>query len=289
MIPIGAGKLLAYARLLRLDKPVGILLLLWPTLWALWIAAEGRPDSLVFCVFVAGVVLMRSGGCAINDYADRDFDRHVARTRERPLARGELRPRDALLIFVLLSLLSFGLVLLLNRLTIQLAVVGAFLAASYPFLKRYTHLPQLYLGAAFGWGIPMAFAAQTGAVPAVAWWLFAANLLWAMAYDTFYAMVDRDDDLRIGVKSTAILFGKHDIAITLTLQLVVVGLLAVAGLLAGLRFWFGIGLLLATMTVFYQQYLIRRREPPACFRAFLNNVQFGWWVMVGIVLDYALV
>src|SRR3989338_5171934 len=205
-----AERLKDYARLMRLHRPIGIVLLLWPTLWALWIAGQGRPDPRVLAVFVLGVVLMRSAGCVINDYADRNFDPHVERTRDRPIAAGRVSPREALVLFATLCLIAFALVLTLNRLTILLSFAGAFLAATYPFVKRFTHLPQFYLGAAFGWGIVMAFAAVTGAVPALAWVLFAANVFWAAAYDTVYAMVDREDDARIGVKSTAILFGSYD-------------------------------------------------------------------------------
>ena len=208
-----------YWRLMRFDKPIGIFLLLWPALWALWIAGEGKPDLLVVVVIVAGTVLMRAAGCVINDYADRDFDPHVERTRQRPIAAGQVSPKEALILFVLLCLICFAMVLLLNGLTIALSVPGAFLAASYPFMKRYTHLPQAYLGMAFGWAVPMSFAAQMGKIPGVAWELYAATILWALVYDTMYAMVDRDDDLKIGVKSTAILFGEFDRHILAFLQL----------------------------------------------------------------------
>jgi 4-hydroxybenzoate polyprenyltransferase len=275
-----------YALLMRLHRPIGILLLLWPTLWALWIAGAGRPGLLVAAVFILGVVLMRSAGCVINDYADRDFDPHVARTRDRPIAAGRVTPREALVLFVLLCVTAFALVLLMNRLTIALSVIGALLAASYPYTKRYTHLPQFYLGAAFGWSIPMAFAAQTGAVPPLAWVLFGANVFWSVAYDTQYAMVDRDDDLKVGVKSTAILFGRWDRLFIGLSHLVTIVLLAWAGRMAGLGVMYYAGLVAASAIAGYQQGLIRRREPQACFRAFLNNNYFGAAVFAGLLLDY---
>jgi 4-hydroxybenzoate polyprenyltransferase len=279
-------RLLEYARLMRLHKPIGIFLLLWPTLWALWIAGKGYPDPLVVLVFVAGVVVMRSAGCVINDYADRDFDPHVARTRDRPIAAGRVKPREALVLFALLCLVALGLVSLMNSLTIWLSLAGAALAVSYPFLKRYTHLPQVYLGAAFSWAVPMAFAAQTGEVPRLAWLLFVANVLWATAYDTMYGMVDREDDLRIGVKSTAILFGEADRVIIAIIQAVLLLALVLTGQAAEMGVYYYFGLLLATTLVVYQQYLIREREPAACFKAFLNNNWFGAAVFGGIVLDY---
>ena len=279
-------RLLQYAYLMRLHRPIGIFLLLWPALWALWIAGEGSPDPLVLFVFVAGVVLMRSAGCVINDYADRDFDPHVARTRGRPIAAGQVTPRGALILFAVLCLLALGLVLLMNSLTIWLSLVGALLAVTYPFMKRYTHLPQVYLGAAFGWAVPMAFAAQTGEVPRVAWLLFVATILWATAYDTMYGMVDREDDLKIGVKSTAILFGESDRLIIAIIQAVLLLALVFAGQAAGLGIYYYFGLLLATALLVYQQYLIRERRPAACFKAFLNNNWFGAAVFGGIVLDY---
>jgi 4-hydroxybenzoate polyprenyltransferase len=279
-------RLLEYAYLMRLHKPIGIFLLLWPTLWALWIAAGGLPDPRVLFVFVVGVVLMRSAGCVINDYADRDFDPHVARTRERPIAAGRVTPREALTLFILLCLMALGLVLLMNPLTIKLSLVGVCLAATYPFMKRYTHLPQVYLGAAFGWAVPMAFAAQTGEIPRVAWLLFVATVLWATAYDTMYGMVDREDDLKIGVKSTAILFGDADRLIIGIVQILVLLALVMAGQAAGLGLYYYFGLLLALALAVYQQYLIRNREPKACFDAFLNNNWFGAAVFGGIVLNY---
>lgn len=279
-------RLLQYAYLMRLHRPIGIFLLLWPALWALWIAGEGSPDPLVVFVFVAGVVLMRSAGCVINDYADRDFDPHVARTRERPIAAGRVKPQEALVLFAVLCLLALGLVLLMNSLTIWLSLVGGLLAVTYPFMKRYTHLPQVYLGAAFGWAVPMAFAAQTGEVPRVGWLLFVATILWATAYDTMYGMVDREDDLKIGVKSTAILFGESDRLIIAIIQVVLLLALVLAGQAAGLGVYYYFGLLLATTLLVYQQYLIRERRPAACFKAFLNNNWFGAAVFGGIVLDY---
>jgi 4-hydroxybenzoate polyprenyltransferase len=279
-------RLREYALLMRLHRPIGSLLLLWPVLWALWFASAGRPSLAVLVVFVAGVVLMRSAGCVINDYADRGFDPHVARTRDRPLAAGRVTPREALALFAVLCAIAFLLVLTLNRLTILLSVVGVLLAASYPFMKRWTSLPQFYLGAAFGWGIPMAYAAQTGAVPVDAWILFAANICWAVAYDTAYAMVDRDDDLRIGVKSTAILFGRADRAMIALFHLLTLGLLAWVGVRAGLGLTYYIGLLLAAGLALQQQWQIRTRDRDACFRAFLDNNRFGAVVFAGLLLDY---
>lgn len=279
-------RLRQYALLMRLHKPIGILLLLWPMLWALWIAAAGHPDTRVLVVFVLGVVLMRSAGCVINDYADRNIDPHVRRTRERPIAAGRVTPREALVLFAVLCLMSFMLVLLMNRLTVLLSLVGALLAATYPFTKRYTHLPQVYLGAAFGWAVPMVCAAQTGTVTAVAWLIFGANVLWATVYDTMYAMVDREDDLRIGVKSTAILFGTADRALIGLLQLLLMLAFLWVGYLAHLGFWYQAGLAIAAGFAIYQQYLIRGREPGQCFRAFLNNNWFGAAVFVGIAVDY---
>lgn len=277
-----------YARLMRLDKPIGIYLLLWPTLWALWIAAKGVPDLRVLCVFIAGVVLMRSAGCVINDFADRKIDPKVSRTRERPLASGKVSSREALALFGLLCLLAFALVLLMNGLTILLSFIAVALAAVYPFMKRYTYYPQVVLGLAFGWSIPMGFAAQTGSVPPVAWVLLAINLLWTVAYDTMYAMVDRKDDLRARIKSTAILFGDADRMIIGVLQgLALLGLLLVGKQLSLSLYYFG-GVLAAAGLAVYQQRLIRKREPSLCFAAFLNNHWFGLVVFVGIVLHYAL-
>lgn len=279
-------RLNAYLRLVRMDRPIGTLLLLWPTLWALWIAGAGKPSAHVFVVFVLGVWVMRSAGCAINDFADRHIDPEVERTRARPLAAGEIAPAEALAVFGALLLVALLLVMTLGAAMVKLAAIGALLAATYPFFKRFTHLPQLILGAAFGWGIPMAFAAQTGHIPAVAWVLFAANVAWTMAYDTMYAMADRKDDLRIGVKSTAVLFGRHDRLLVGILQLATLGLLAAAGVLAQLGLWYAIGLGLAAVSAFYQQFLIRSRDERACFDAFINNSWFGAAVYCGVLLHY---
>ncbi len=275
-----------YVRLVRLDRPIGIYLVLWPMLWALWTAAEGRPDPLVLVVFLLGTVLMRSAGCAINDYADRHIDPHVERTRQRPLAAGTVSPKEALLVFAVLAIISFLLVLLMNRLTIALSLGGVVLAASYPFMKRVTYLPQAYLGVAFGWAIPMVFAAQTGALPLGAWVWFAAAVIWALVYDTMYAMADREDDLKIGVKSSAILFGRYDRAIIALLQLLFFGLLLLAGTLFGLGWGYWVGLLVSAGFALYQQYLIRHRDPQLSFQAFLNNHWLGLALFIGIVVDY---
>ncbi len=282
---IFSQRLHEYILLTRLNRPIGILLLLWPTLWGLWFAAGGLPGWHVLFVFVAGVVLMRSAGCVVNDYADRGFDPHVERTRARPIAAGRVSVREALLLFAVLALIAFALVLTLNRLTIALSFAGAFLAASYPFLKRYTHLPQFYLGMAFGWGIPMAFAAQTGTVPGLAWILFAANVCWSVAYDTAYAMVDREDDLKVGVKSTAILFGRADRAMIGLFHAGTLLLLVAAGVVAGFGLLYYLGLIAAALHAGYQQWLIRGRDPAACFRTFLSNNVFGAMVFAGLVLD----
>jgi len=280
-----AERLRQYALLMRLDRPIGILLLMWPTLWGLWFAARGLPQTAVFLVFVVGVVLMRSAGCVINDYADRDFDPHVERTRQRPLAAGRISRHEAIALFLVLCLLAFALVLTMNRLTIALSFAGAALAAVYPFMKRYTHLPQFFLGAAFGWSIPMAFAAETGSVPPIAWVLFVANVFWAVAYDTAYAMVDREDDLKVGVKSTAILFGSWDRALIGLFHLLCLLLLAWGGRMTGLGPLYFAGLVIALSLAGYQQWLIRERNGPACFRAFLNNNWFGAAVFLGLALD----
>jgi 4-hydroxybenzoate polyprenyltransferase len=286
--PALRARLKEYALLLRLHRPIGTLLLLWPVLWALWIAAAGRPSLHVLAVFVAGTILMRSAGCAINDYADRHFDPHVERTRDRPLAAGRVSPREALVLFAVLSLAAFALVLTLDRFTILLSFIGAALAVSYPFMKRYTHLPQFYLGAAFGWGVPMAFAAQTGSLPADAWILFGATLCWAVAYDTAYAMVDRDDDLRVGIKSTAILFGRADRLMIGLFHALTLTLLVWAGARAGLGLTYYIGLLLAAGLAGWQQWLMRERARADCFRAFLDNNRFGAVIFAGTALDYLL-
>ncbi|MCC5862412.1 MAG: 4-hydroxybenzoate octaprenyltransferase [Gammaproteobacteria bacterium] len=279
-------QLLAYARLLRLHAPIGIWLLMWPTLWALWLAGEGRPDPRVFTVFVLGVILMRSAGCAINDFADRQVDPYVRRTRTRPLAAGEVSAAEALVLFVGLSLIALGLVLTMNRLTQGLALVGAVLAIVYPFMKRYIATPQAVLGMAFGWSVPMAFAAQTGTIPPLAWLLFCGVLLWAVVYDTMYAMVDREDDLKLGVKSAAILFGDADRTILAALHASLLLTLYLVGQRAGLGGWYLGGLAAAAASAGWQLWLIRRREPADCFRAFLNNHVYGAAVFAGILLHY---
>lgn len=281
-------RLQQYWLLARFDKPIGILILLWPALWALWLASNGQPDTRVLIVITLGVVVMRAAGCVINDYADRDFDPHVERTRQRPIAAGRVTPKEALGLFVVLCLCAFGLVLLLNIYTILLSFVGAFLAASYPFMKRYTHLPQAYLGIAFGWAVPMAFSAQLNSLPVVAWILYLAVVLWALVYDTMYAMVDKEDDLKIGVKSTAILFGQYDRQVLAIIQLSILGLLIVIGRLQELAWPYYLGLVVAAGLSIYQQKLIFHREKLACFNAFLNNNWFGLAVFVGLALNYIL-
>ena len=275
-----------YAVLMRVHRPIGALLLLWPTLWALWIAGAGRPALAAVSIFAVGVFLMRSAGCVINDYADRNFDPLVERTRDRPLAAGRVSSREAMALFVALCLIAFMLVLSLNALSVELSLVGAFLAASYPFTKRYSHLPQFYLGVAFGWGIPMAFAAETGAVPMVAWVLLGANIFWAVAYDTEYAMVDRDDDLKIGVRSTAILFGHWDRLLIGIFHAFALGLLVWVGTLTGRGLLYYAGLTAAAMFAAYQQFLIRSRDRAQCFRAFMNNNFLGAAVFAGLFLDF---
>jgi 4-hydroxybenzoate polyprenyltransferase len=283
-----SSKFNAYWRLMRFDKPIGILLLLWPALWALWIAGAGHPSLKAVLAIALGTVLMRAAGCVINDYADRDFDPHVERTRLRPIAAGEVSPKEALWLFVGLCLTAFLLVLQLNTLSIALSFPGAFLAASYPFTKRLTHLPQAYLGIAFGWAVPMAFAAERGEIPIDAWVLFSATAVWALIYDTMYAMVDREDDLKIGVKSTAILFGQNDRLIIGLFQLLMLGLLFQAGQNAGLGMCYHAGLMAGLGFFGYQQWLIRKREKVLCFRAFLNNNWLGASLFAAIALDYAL-
>jgi 4-hydroxybenzoate polyprenyltransferase len=278
----------AYWRLMRFDKPIGILLLLWPTWWALLLAGDGLPALRNVLIFSCGVILMRAAGCVMNDIADRDFDPHVERTRQRPLASGELNLKQALGLFFLLMLLAFGLVLLTNALTIRLALVGAALAASYPFFKRFTHLPQVVLGIAFGWGIPMAFAAENAAVPLLAWCLLAVNTVWSVIYDTLYAMVDRDDDLAVGIKSTAILFGRFDILITGILMLLMCVMLTVIGLWLDLNWpWFAAVLISAVL--FGQQLVsVRQRDRDACFKAFLNNNWVGAAIFIGLLGHFAI-
>ena len=281
-------KLGLYARLIRLDKPIGSYLLLWPALGALAIAGNGSPDGWVLFVFVCGVLLMRSAGCAINDYADRDIDLHVTRTRARPLTSGKISARESLAVFAVLALLAFALVLTLNRLTILLSFVGIALAASYPFMKRYHYLPQVHMGAAFGWSVPMAYAAQTATLPKMAWLLYVATVVWATAYDTMYSMVDRDDDLKIGVKSTAILFGDYDRVMIGLLQALFVLAMALAGIDLGFSAIYFVALGIAVLLLLYQQFLINDRMPEHCFIAFLNNHWVGAIVFAGIMAHYYL-
>ena len=283
---VGA-RLRLYAQLVRLDRPIGILLLLWPTLWALWIAGEGQPDALVAIVFIIGTALMRSAGCAINDFADRDFDGHVKRTAQRPLAAGKVSTKEALVVAAVFALSAFVLVLVfLNPLTIYLSFAALFLAASYPFTKRFFAMPQAYLGIAFGFGIPMAFAALTGTVPALAWWLLLANIFWTIAYDTEYAMVDRDDDIRIGINTTALLFGKYDVAAVMFCYLVTLGILLAIGKALGMGWPYWTGLAAAAAIALYHYTLIRHRQREECFKAFLHNNWFGAAVFAGLAADY---
>jgi 4-hydroxybenzoate polyprenyltransferase len=285
-LPRILGGLAEYARLMRLDRPIGIWLLLWPTLWALWISSRGKPNPRIFIIFVAGTVLMRSAGCAINDYADRSFDPHVARTKDRPLAAGRISTLEALMLFALLSMTALMLALQLNKATLLLAVVGGFLAISYPFVKRFLAVPQMYLGLTFGWGIPMAFEAQYEQVPRVAWLLLLANVLWVTVYDTIYAMVDRDDDLKIGVRSTAILFGDSDRHIIAVLQLMTLLSLYLVGGMIHMGYWYDAGLWAGAAFFVYQLWLIRARDRESCFRAFLNNNYFGMAIFIGMALEY---
>lgn len=273
-----------YLILMRLNRPIGIWLLLWPTLWALWFAAGGRPPTKILAIFILGTVLMRSAGCVINDLADRNIDPAVSRTRERPIAAGLVTTGEALRLFTVLCLIAFGLVTQLNLPTVLLSLPALALAASYPFAKRFHSLPQAHLGLAFAWGIPMAFTAVGSATPwAVCGWLMMATVLWAIAYDTFYAMSDRDDDLKIGVRSSAILFGGYDRVITALLQVAALLCLAMAG--RGRLRWYLFGLVAAAVLAIYQQWLIRERDPAKCLRAFLNNSYFGAAVFAGLALD----
>ncbi|WJD50600.1 4-hydroxybenzoate octaprenyltransferase, partial [Enterobacter sp. PGRG2] len=275
-------KLLAFHRLMRTDKPIGALLLLWPTLWALWVATPGVPPLWILAVFVAGVWLMRAAGCVVNDYADRKIDGHVKRTANRPMPSGAVTEKEARTLFVVLVLLAFVLVLTLNLMTIALSVAALALAWVYPFMKRYTHLPQVVLGAAFGWSIPMAFAAVSESLPLSCWLMFVANVLWAVAYDTLYAMVDRDDDLKIGVKSTAILFGRHDKLIVGLLQVIVLALMTAVGWLNGLGWPYYASIAVAGALFIYQQWLVVNREREACFKAFMNNNYVGLALFLGL-------
>ena len=277
-----------YIRLVRLDKPIGILLLLWPTLAALWLASAGQPPLSLVLIFTLGTVLMRSAGCAINDYADQDFDRHVKRTAERPLTSGRIGGWEAVLVAAVLALLAFLLILPLNTLTKALSVAAVAIAASYPYFKRFFALPQAYLGIAFGFGIPMAYAAVLGTVPPQAWLLLLANVFWALAYDTEYAMVDRDDDLKIGIRTSAITFGRHDVLAVMLCYAASLGLVAAIGLAAGLGAWFLAGMLVAASMAVYHYTLIRARERLSCFAAFRHNNWLGAAVFAGIALDYAL-
>lgn len=280
-----AERLSLYLQLTRLNRPIGILLLLWPTLWGVWIAGAGHPSWQIVLIFVLGTVLMRSAGCAINDFADRDFDKRVKRTRERPVTSGRIAPREAVWLAVSLSLVAFVLILPLNELTLLLSFPAVFLAASYPFTKRFLAIPQAYLGIAFGFGIPMAFAAQLGYVPPVAWLMLVANVFWAIAYDTEYAMVDRDDDIHLGIHSAALLFGRYDVAAVMGSYAITLALLALAGQIAGLGWAYYAGLAVAACIAIYHYTLIRGRQRESCFKAFLHNNWFGAAVFSGIVLD----
>jgi 4-hydroxybenzoate polyprenyltransferase len=285
-LPSIGAKARAYAQLTRLNRPIGTWLLLWPVLWALWLSSNGRPNQHVFIVFVLGVVLTRSAGCAINDYADRNFDGHVQRTRDRPLVTGQLDAIEAVALCIALGLIALGLVMTLNQLTQLLALIGGFMVVTYPFMKRFFPLPQFYLGAAFTWSVPMTFAAQTGEVTRLAWLLFISGLLWTMAYDTMYAMVDREDDRKLGIRSSALLFGDADRFIIGIMQLMSLLGLWFAGQELELGVWYRSGLGAAAIFALYQQILIRHRKPEDCFRAFLNNNYFGMAVFVGIALEY---
>ena len=275
-----------YVELMRLDKPIGIWLLLWPTLWALWLAGEGKPDPGIFAVFMFGVVIMRSAGCVLNDLADRNIDPYVERTRMRPIASGAVAPLEALTLFVALALIAVGLAAMLNRPAQVLAVVGGGLTIVYPFIKRFISIPQFVLGAAFGWAVPMAFAAQTGETAQIAWLVFGTAVIWAVIYDTFYAMVDRDDDLKVGIKSTAILFGDADLFVIGGLQVLMLVALVFIGDMAELGFWYFGSIALAAMLMAWHQWLARDRQPAACFRAFLHNHYIGMIIFIGIVLHY---
>ena len=281
-------RLAEYEKLMRLDKPIGILLLLWPTLWALWVAGEGRPSVLVVAIFVIGTVLMRSAGCVINDYADKDFDGHVERTRNRPLAARRVTPKEALWLAAGLAAVSFLLVLPLNTLTILMSVPAVFLAGSYPFTKRFLAIPQAYLGIAFGFGIPMAFAALQGEIPLVAWAMLVANVFWAVGYDTEYAMVDRPDDLKIGIKTSAITFGRFDVAAVMLCYVATLAILGWVGAVTGAGAAFFAGLVVAAGIMGYHYTLIRERDRAKCFKAFLHNNWVGAAIFAGWAVDYLL-
>lgn len=285
-LPSLLKQLHSYALLMRLDKPIGIWLLLWPTLWALWLAGEGRPDQGLFVIFTLGVIIMRSAGCVLNDFADRRIDPYVERTRDRPIASGAVAPSEALLLFVALSLIAIGLATMLNPQAQLLAVVAALLTIIYPFIKRFVSIPQFFLGAAFGWAVPMAFAAQTGQTTRLAWLMFGIALVWAVIYDTFYAMVDRPDDLKVGVKSTAIMFGDLDLFIVAGLQLLMLVALAMVGFMAELGFWYYASVAVAGLCMVWHQWLARNRDGPGCFEAFRKNHYIGLAVFAGILLHY---
>ena len=278
-------KLAAYQRLMRLDKPIGIMLLLWPTLWAIWLAADGSPSWMLVTIFSLGTVLMRSAGCVMNDLADRNFDGHVARTSKRPLVAGEVSVKEALILAAILSMVAFGLVWMLNQLTIMLSFAALFLAASYPLTKRFFALPQAYLGIAFGFGIPMAFAATQGEVPLVAWVMLLANICWSLAYDTEYAMVDRVDDVKIGIRSSAITFGRFDVAMIMCFYVAMLGLMAAAGNILALAWPYYAGLAAASVLALYHYYLIKNREPSQCFQAFLHNNWIGACIFLGVLMN----
>ena len=284
--PEVVSQLRNYGKLMRVDKPIGVWLLLWPTLWALWIAGDGAPDQGLFVVFVLGVFIMRSAGCVLNDFADRKIDPYVERTRSRPLATGAVAPLEALTLFAALSLIAIGLASMLNKQAQLLAVVGAVLTVVYPFIKRYLSIPQFVLGAAFGWAVPMAFAAQTGGTPELAWLLFGIAVVWAVIYDTFYAMVDRKDDVKIGVKSTAVLFGEVDLFVIAGLQLLMLLGLVFVGFRAELGLWYYLSVVVAAGMMGWHLWLARDRQPAGCFEAFLKNHLIGMVIFIGIVLQY---
>ena len=281
-------RLTLYWQLTRFDKPIGILLLLWPTLAALWIASHGRPDVKLIVIFTLGTTLMRAAGCAMNDYADRDFDKHVKRTAQRPLTAEKIAAWEALLVAGVLAMIAFTLILSLNLYTKELSVAAILIAASYPYFKRFFALPQAYLGIAFGFGIPMAFAAVQDHVPATAWVLLLANVFWALAYDTEYAMVDRDDDIKIGIRTSALTFGKYDVLAVMGCYAIYFALLTLVGITLGSGRWFVLGLLAAISCSIYHYFLIRHRDRDNCFRAFRHNNWLGCFIFIGIVLDYAL-
>ncbi len=283
------NKLIWYARLIRIHRPIGILLLLWPTLIALWLASDGHPSGYLVCIFILGTILMRSAGCAINDYADKDFDRHVKRTLARPLTAGHIKPWEALTIAAILAIIAFILILPLNQLTLELSIAAVIIAATYPYFKRFFAIPQAYLGIAFGFGIPMGFAATQNTVPAAAWILLIANIFWAIAYDTEYAMVDRDDDIKLGMKTSAITFGKYDVAAIMLCYALALGIIWFIGWRHyGLRIWFSCGMLVAVAFTIYHYTLIHKRDRQGCFSAFNNNNWLGAAIFSGIAVDYAM-